>query len=37
VDLTFLDRVIGDAETNLTVLTEAQLDARISEAHDALI
>lgn len=36
-DLTFLDRVIGDAETNLTVLTEAQLDARISEAHDTLI
>ena len=36
-DLTFLDRVIGDAETNLTVLTETQLEDRISEAHDTLI
>lgn len=36
-DLTFLDRVIGDAETNLTVLTETQLENRISEAHDTLI
>jgi len=36
-DLTFLDRVIGDAETNLTVLTETQLEDRISEAHENLI
>lgn len=36
-DLTFLDRVIGDSETNLTVLTETQLEDRISEFHDTLI
>lgn len=36
-DLSFLDRVIGDAETNLTVLTETQLENHISEAHDTLI
>lgn len=36
-DLTFLDRVLGDAETNLTVLTETELENRISEAHGTLI
>lgn len=36
-DLTFLDRVIGRSEDAVLVLTEAELDDRIKEAHDDLV
>lgn len=36
-DLTFLDRVVGRSEDAVLVLTEAELDVRIEEAHDDLV
>lgn len=36
-DLTFLDRVVGRSEDAVLVLTEAELDVRVEDAHDDLV